>query len=82
MDEDWEARIVNLKVNRKTSKRWIESLESWIPKQQKRIKDVSDKAEKDHENIEKLKEKLFSWEKTPNKEKYKDKVERAIANKS
>ena len=62
LDEDLEARITQLEVDEKTSKNRIESLESWIQKHDEKLKEISAKGEKDHENIEMLKKKLVLLE--------------------
>ena len=69
LDEDLEARITQLEVDEKTSKSRIESLESWIQKHDEKLKEISAKGEKNHENIEMLKRKLVSLEGMPKQDK-------------
>ena len=68
LDEDSEARITSLDVDANTSKSRIESLESWIQKHEEKIKEASDKAAKDEENIGMLKKKLVLLEGMPKHE--------------
>ena len=76
IDEDLEARIVDLEVNKNTSKTRIESLESWIQKHDDNITEVCDKAEESYENIEMLKKKLDSVVEIPKHDKNKPRIEK------
>ena len=75
-DEDLEPRITSLEVHENTSKSRIESQESWIQMHDEKIKKVSDKAEKDHEDIGMLKKKLVSFEGMPKHDKDKAMIEK------
>ena len=76
LDEDLETRITKLEVDEKTSKSRIESLESWIQKHDEKLKEIGERGEKDHENIEMLKKKLVSLEGVPKHTKDKTRIEK------
>ena len=71
-DENQDARIVDLEVEKNTSKNRLESLESWTLKQDDKLKDMKDNADKECETIELLKKKLTSLKDVPNNTKEKD----------
>ena len=76
LDEDLETRITKLEVDEKTNKSRIESLESWIQKHDEKLKEIGERGEKDHENIEMLKKKLVSLEGVPKHTKDKTRIEK------
>ena len=64
-DEHLEAWIKGLEIETNTTKNRLESLESWVVKQDEKLKEVENKVKENDETIRNMKEIINNFEDVP-----------------
>ena len=65
IEEHYEARVIDLEVENNTTKNRLESLESWVLRQDEKLKEMDIKAVENYETIKEMKEQVATLEGIP-----------------